>query len=736
MILRRRSHESIPLTSDSYSSRRRVADAASIEYFRLPVAQRRREKFEFDDSILTDLALVNALFELFLGLCGVCESRLTRQRFAVHRWRPAEGAVSASGDTSAEHYYWLAYEWSNLYALCQPCSEAKGRKFPVQGSLAQVGAKDSDLLEELPILLDPCVDDAEQSLVYHLTGEVVARDERGWATIDIFALNRRELIEQRRFVAEEADVMSRKILRALDRDDHLVLKDLLTAGYSADSPFAAVKRQFVNQRVQTRRVQIRKAMYRLGLSLEELVGNLPRVTDKILRDMGRERGLISVGPTSLSYAVDRSSSYAADRTGLLLRPEAVGVRTVGISRVKVENFKGLEHLELQLESELGAGSWTMLIGENGVGKTSVLQAIALALAGPEVASGMRLSSKSLTRKGARAGSSTVELNGTGGLCTLEFSRSGRMQYASPYPVAVAAYGATRLPHTASARRTAYATGAIENLFDPHASLLSPERWAPDLDLDRRASVLRAVQTALRMEGDDLLYFTRGGNLRIKRGDTSLDFRELSSGYQAVGALVLDLARIFIDKWDSLEAAEGLVLIDEIETHLHPRWQMQVVASLRAAFPRVQFVATTHSPLCLRGLRRGEVRVLRSSPSGQTWIDDDLPSVQGLSADQLLTSEHFGLYSTLDEKMQSVYERYYQLISTRVLKPSEREELQRLQVVLGDRRQFGSTRREKMMYHVIDNFLAREESAVTRDESERLERSAYADLTRIWESLDA
>jgi len=729
MILRHRSDETVPLILKTDSSRRRRADVASVDFFRLPVAQRRREKFEFDDSLVNDPAVRDGLFELFEGLCGVCQTPLTMRGFAVHRWRPAQRAISTSGETSPEHYFWLAYEWSNLYALCHSCAEAKGQKFPLVGARARVGAKGAALLDELPMLLDPCSDDAEQSLIYLSTGEVAARDERGWTTIDVFALNRRELVEQRRYVAEEAGVLSREILRTLDREDYHSLKSLLPRAYTTNTPFAAVMRQFVNQRVQTRRVQASEAMYRLGLSLEDQVGALPRVTDKVLKNAGRGRSHIpSDFPRSLSYAVDWAVQPSPS--------DAVGARTVGISRVEVENFKGLEHLTLDLASEIGAGSWTMLIGENGVGKTSVLQAIALALAGPEIADRMKLSPKSFTRRGAHAGSASVELDGTGGMCSLEFSRAGRMRYASPYPVAVAAYGATRLPHIASARRTPYTTAAIENLFDPHASLLGPERWVPDLDLDRQASVLRSVQTALRLEGDDLLYFTKSGNLRIQRRDARFDLKELSSGYQAVGALVLDLARIFSERWESLEAAEGLVLLDEIETHLHPRWQMQIVSSLRAAFPRVQFVATTHSPLCLRGLRHGEVRVLRSSPSGQSWIDANLPSVEGLSADQLLTSEHFGLYSTLDAGMQEVYERYYQLISGRNLTYEQSEELRGLQVVMAEQRQFGVTRRERMMYDVIDVFLAREERATTPMQSEDLERSAYAELTRIWESLGA
>lgn len=729
MILRFRLDAAAPLAIRNESSQRRMADIASNDYFRLPIAQRRRQKLQFDESLVNDPAVVKGLQEVFKGLCAVCEARLSPLDVRVHRWRPTQDAISTSGEASSEYYYWLAYEWSNLYALCRGCSEAQGQKFPVQGARAPVGAKGAELYDELPLLLDPCTDDAEQVFVYQRTGEVTARDPRGWTTIDVFALNRLELVEQRRLAAEEADVLSREIVRALDRDEHLAIPSLLQRAYATEVPFASVTRQFVNQRVQARRLQASEAMGSRGLSFEELVGALPRVTEKVRQHFDGSRSLAqSELAVSTFDEIDWSSQLSS--------PEAVGVRTVGISRVTIENFKGLEHLRLDLAPQIGAGSWTMLIGENGVGKTSVLQAVALALAGPAVAAQISASPRNFTRRGAREGSATVHLAASGDVCALSFSRSGRMRYNSPYPVAVAGYGATRLPHTASAKRARYSSAGIENLFDPHASLLGLERWVPDLDLDRQASVLRSVHTAMRLEDDELLYFTKTGNLRLQRGDVRLDLKELSSGYQAVGALALDLARIFIANWESLEAAEGLVLLDEIETHLHPRWQMQIVGSLRAAFPRVQFLATTHSPLCLRGLRDGEVRVLRSSPAGYPWIDDELPSVEGLTADQLLTSEHFGLYSTLDEKMQNLYERYYHLLSIRNLTPAQSEELQHLRKTMAKQRQYGATRREKMMYEVIDRFLAQEKVATTRSDSDDLERSAYAELTRIWSSLDA
>ena len=729
MIFRSRSAAQTPQVLANDSLKRHLAEDAAEHYFGLPIAQRRREKLLFDDSLINNPDVMNRLWGDFEGLCAVCELSLSDRDARIHRWRPTQGAVSISGKTSSKHYYWLAYEWDNLYLLCLRCSESQGLKFPISGARARVGAKGADLLGERPLLLDPCKDDAEQLLVYQKSGEVTARDLRGHTTIEVFSLNRRELVEQRREVADKAATLAREILRALDREEYVVIPGLLKRAYAKDAPFASVTRQFVNQRVQLRRALVADVMRRAGFRFEDLVGDLPRVTESVLAELNSSRRVDVPDVWDPRLAV-------ADDSGALWSSETVGMRTTGVTRVTIKNFKGLEHISLDLASEAGSGSWTMLIGENGVGKTSVLQALALALAGPEFADRVGVSAKTFTRRGAREGYADVVLQGSGDVCSLAFSRRGPMQHDSPYPVAVAGYGATRLPHMASAKRSRYKSAEIENLFNPHASLLDTTRWIPELDLDRRASVLRSVHTALHLDSDDRLYFTKSGELRVQRGDVRLALKELSSGYQAVGSLVLDLARIFIANWDSLEAAEGLVLLDEIETHLHPRWQMKIVSSLRTAFPRVQFVATTHSPLCLRGLRDGEVRVLRSTGSGPTWVDDDLPSVEGLNADQLLTSEHFGLYSTLDEEMQQVYERYYSLLALRDPIPEQRDELQELQEKMAGRRQFGATRRERMMYEVIDNYLAQEKKVTTPSESRNLERAAYAKLTEVWVSLDA
>lgn len=79
-----------------------------------------------------------------------------------------------------------------------------------------------------------------------------------------------------------------------------------------------------------------------------------------------------------------------------------------------------------------------------------------------------------------------------------------------------------------------------------------------------------------------------------------------------------------------ERSEGVILIDEVDLHLHPRWQRRVLGDLRRTFPALQFVTTTHSPQILSSARREEVRVLESNA-----LTGALPYVEGRDTNSLL-----------------------------------------------------------------------------------------------------
>ena len=108
----------------------------------------------------------------------------------------------------------------------------------------------------------------------------------------------------------------------------------------------------------------------------------------------------------------------------------------------------------------------------------------------------------------------------------------------------------------------------------------------------------------------------GGLLLIDRDDcTTLPVRFLSDGERGVLAIVLDLTRRLAqanpNMKDPAAEAEAIVLIDEIELHLHPKWQRTIVGNLTKTFPKCQFIATTHSPQVIGEVERDRVQIITS-----------------------------------------------------------------------------------------------------------------------------
>ena len=142
------------------------------------------------------------------------------------------------------------------------------------------------------------------------------------------------------------------------------------------------------------------------------------------------------------------------------------------------------------------------------------------------------------------------------------------------------------------------------------------------ELPHLTAVKDAVRTGLA-DCTDLGYDMQQGALLLKleKPDRTLAFNALSHGQKNMLAIVADLA------WrcavlnphlgaDAARETPGIVLIDEIDLHLHPRWQRRVVGDLKRAFPKVQFIVTTHSPSVIQSLRPGELIKLDGGMRGE------------------------------------------------------------------------------------------------------------------------
>jgi predicted ATP-binding protein involved in virulence len=146
---------------------------------------------------------------------------------------------------------------------------------------------------------------------------------------------------------------------------------------------------------------------------------------------------------------------------------------------------------------------------------------------------------------------------------------------------------------------------------------------------------------------------------FKDGRT-LPFRMLSDGVRNMLAMVADIAyrAAVLNPQLGSEAAQrtpGIVLIDEIDLHLHPKWQRRVVDDLKAAFPTIQFVATTHSPFIVQSLREGELINLDPQPPEEYHdksIEDIAENLMGVELPQ--KSERY-------LEMMKAAEEYYRVL---------------------------------------------------------------------------
>ncbi len=140
---------------------------------------------------------------------------------------------------------------------------------------------------------------------------------------------------------------------------------------------------------------------------------------------------------------------------------------------------------------------------------------------------------------------------------------------------------------------------------------------------------------------------------------------LSQGYQAVISLVADIiGNVWLEAGEPVELddMEGIVLVDELDLHLHPTWQAEIVTGLKATFPRMQFIVTTHSPLVLAGCRADEVWTLT-----QDEATGDVTARKGNVAPMLLTTsemyrEYFGVSRTYASELGEALRRYVELAS--------------------------------------------------------------------------
>ena len=161
----------------------------------------------------------------------------------------------------------------------------------------------------------------------------------------------------------------------------------------------------------------------------------------------------------------------------------------------------------------------------------------------------------------------------------------------------------------------------------------------------------------------------------------VDMKDLSLGYQTLIAWMVDLAARLFDRYPDSKnplAEPAIVLVDEIDLHLHPKWQRNLISHLTTIFSQTQFIVTAHSPLIVQSAEDANIVLLkREDDHVKIYNNKDEEVIQGWRIDQVLTSDLFGLESTRPPKYDKYLIRKKEILNKKRITKKDEKELEEI-----------------------------------------------------------
>jgi predicted ATPase len=405
-----------------------------------------------------------------------------------------------------------------------------------------------------------------------------------------------------------------------------------------------------------------------------------------------------------------------------------------VEKLTLENIKCFEHCEITLGTPKKPYKWVTLLGENGGGKSTALQALALLLAGPEGASLLLRRPEGWLRDESHIGKIGITIHqskndpGQFGNTTISNAFSYNYQitgsenlkvdgktYTEPTilegeenkkPLAwlrenallpkgngwfAAGFGAfRRLTRNGGqiivpSLQTPLRYSNFSTQFEEDSPLTAFEQWLVFLDYriskngDNGKMALRQQKmgidaiNSLLPEGSSFEKIDENGRIWFNVEGISVPTLALSDGYRSVLALAGDLVWRLIEAFPESKKPleeEGIVLIDELDIHLHPTWQRNIAQWFQTVFPNMQFIVATHSPFIAAGAGKDAVTYRMSkNDAGDGKIEKIEDQLAFKDVDSILLSRAFGLVSTFSPEAEKTMENYLLLKD----KPSKNDE---------------------------------------------------------------
>lgn len=353
-----------------------------------------------------------------------------------------------------------------------------------------------------------------------------------------------------------------------------------------------------------------------------------------------------------------------------------------ISRIHLKNIRCFEDITINLDNNGLPILWTVFLGDNAAGKTTLLRSIAIGLCDESSGAGLlRESDQGYIRRKCEEGLIEISLKDYEDsnkdytirtkieLFKISEERSFERLRQETEPkenfpwnkIFVCGYGAGRGTSGTGDISDYYSISAVYNMFNYTEGLQNPEL------VIRRIGGRKEIVNDFKDVLNKLMSTTKinipVSGIAIKGAwGMEMPLRDLADGYKSTFLWVTDFlgwALNYDKNLKKFKNISGIVIIDELEQHLHPKWQYDVVGRLKKEFPETQFITTTHSPLIASSIgnieksEREDKLVFLSLGKANTVSVKSIEPLKGLTIDQIIASEAFEYLIRIDPEIDMI-----------------------------------------------------------------------------------